>query len=89
MTPGVAVDVIRDALLIALWTSLPLLLIGIVVGVVFNIVQVATSLQDAAFSTAPRLVAFLAGFLILLPWMLSKLMNYTTHLLGDFSRYAR
>jgi flagellar biosynthetic protein FliQ len=89
MTPEAAVDVIRQALLTTLWTAAPLLLIGVVVGVVFNIVQVATSLQDSAFSAVPRLVAFLAAFILLMPWMLSKLMSYTISLLGDFSRYAR
>jgi flagellar biosynthesis protein FliQ len=37
----------------------------------------------------PRLIAFLCGLLVLLPWMTAKLMSYTTILLGDFSRYAR
>jgi flagellar biosynthetic protein FliQ len=89
MTPEAAVDVIRQTLMITLWTAAPLLLLGLVVGVLINIVQVATSLQDAAFSAVPRLVAFVAGFLLLLPWMLNKLMSYTTTLLGDLGRYAR
>jgi flagellar biosynthetic protein FliQ len=89
MTPEAAVAVIRQALLTTLWTVAPLLLVGVVVGVFFNIIQVATSLQDSAFSTVPRLVAFLAAFLVLLPWMLNKLMGYTITLLSDFSRYAR
>lgn len=89
MTPEAVVDVIRQALLTTLWTAAPLLVVGLVVGVLFNIIQVATSLQDAAFSAVPRLVAFLAAFLLLLPWMLNQLMSYTVTLLGDFSRYAR
>ena len=51
--------------------------------------RVATSLQDSAFSTVPRLAVFLGGFLLLLPWMLSRLMSYTTSLFGDLGRYAR
>ena len=43
-----------------------------------NMIQIATSMQDSAFSTAPRLAAFLIGFVLLLPWMLSRLMAYTT-----------
>jgi flagellar biosynthetic protein FliQ len=89
MTPEAAIDIIRNALLVSLWTMAPLMLIGVVVGVVVNVVQVATSLQDSAFSTVPRLAAFLAAFLFLMPWMLSRLMSYTTTLFGDLSRYAR
>jgi len=46
-------------------------------------------MQDNAFSTIPRLAAFLAGLLLLLPWMLSRAMSYTSSLLGDLGRYAR
>ena len=89
MTPELAIDVVRGALLISLWTMVPLMLIVVVVGVAINIVQVATSLQDSAFSTVPRLAVFLGGFLLLLPWMLAKLMGYTTSLFSDLGRYAR
>jgi flagellar biosynthesis protein FliQ len=55
---------------------------------VISLVQIATSMQDNAFSTIPRLLAFLAGLLFLLPWMLQRTMSYTIALLGDLSRYA-
>jgi flagellar biosynthesis protein FliQ len=89
MTPELAIDVVRNALLTSLWTMAPLLLLGVIVGVAINVIQVATSLQDSAFSTVPRLAIFLAGFLLLLPWMLAKLMSYTTSLFSDLGRYAR
>lgn len=73
----------------ALWISAPLLLIAFVVGVVINLVQIVTSLQDSAFSTIPRLAAFLAGFLILLPWMASRLIAYTTVLFSELPKHAR
>lgn len=89
MTPESAIQLIRAALMAAMWIAAPLLLIAFVVGVVINLVQIVTSLQDSAFSTIPRLAAFLAGFLILLPWMTSKLVAYTAVLFGDLARYAR
>jgi flagellar biosynthetic protein FliQ len=66
-----------------------MLAIGFFVGIVISLVQIATSMQDTAFSTVPRLIAFLAGILLLLPWMLQKTMAYTTGILGDLGRYAR
>jgi flagellar biosynthetic protein FliQ len=58
-------------------------------AIVISLVQIVTSIQDAAFSTIPRLGVFLASTLLLMPWMLKKLMAYTTALLGDLGRYAR
>jgi flagellar biosynthetic protein FliQ len=89
MTPELVVQVTRQALMAAFWLSAPLLVIGFIAGLVISLVQIATSIQDNAFSSIPRLVAFLAGLLFLLPWMLSRAMSYTISLFGDLSRYAR
>ena len=89
MTPDSVVHIIRQALLATFWLAAPLLAIGFVAGIVISIVQIATSMQDNAFSTIPRLVVFLAGLLFLLPWMLQRMMSYTIFLLGDLGRYAR
>lgn len=88
MTPETAIHLIREALLAAFWMSAPLLVIGLSVGIVMNMVQVATSLQDNAFSTFPRLAAFLAGFTVLLPWMLKQWSAYMANLCAEIARYG-
>ena len=89
MTPEIVVQVIRQALMATFWLAAPLLAIGFMAGLVISLVQIATSMQDNAFSTIPRLLAFLAGLLFLLPWMLRQMMGYTIALFGDLGRYAR
>jgi len=89
MTPEAAVHLISQAFWTTVLVCAPLLLIGFAVGVVVNIIQIATSLQDAAFSTIPRLAAFLAGFLLLMPWMLKQMSAYSISLFSDLGRYAR
>jgi flagellar biosynthetic protein FliQ len=89
MTPETVVQIIRQALMTTFWLAAPLLAIGFIAGLVISLVQIATSMQDNAFSTIPRLLAFLAGLLFLLPWMLHRTMSYTIALFGDLSRYAR
>jgi flagellar biosynthesis protein FliQ len=89
MTPDMVVQIMRQALMATFWLAAPLLAIGFIAGLVISLVQIATSMQDNAFSTIPRLVAFLVGLLLLLPWMLSRSMTYTISILGDLGRYAR
>ncbi len=89
MTPASVVDMMRECLLAAFWLAAPLLAIGFFVGIAISLVQIATSMQDSAFSTIPRLAAFLLGLLLMMPWMLHKSMAYTIGLLGDLGRYAR
>ncbi len=83
------VEIIRQALWTSFWLSLPLLAIGFFAGVLISLIQIVTSLQESSVSTVPKLAAFLAGLLFLLPWMLHRIVAYTQNLLGDFSRYAR
>lgn len=89
MSTAAAVDIFRQAFMTAFWIAIPLLAIGFVVGIIVSLVQVITSMQDASFGTLPRLAAFLFGLILLLPWMLSRMIAYTTALFGDFGRYAR
>jgi flagellar biosynthetic protein FliQ len=89
MTPEMAVNIFRHTLMETFWLSIPLLAIGFVVGIAVSLLQVLTSIQDTSFGAVPRLTAFLLGLLLLLPWMTSRLIAYTTSLLGDFGRYAR
>jgi flagellar biosynthetic protein FliQ len=89
MTPELVVQIFRQTLMETFWMSLPLLAIGLVVGIAVSLLQVLTSIQDTSFGAVPRLVAFLVGVLLMLPWMTSRLIAFTSSLLSDFGRYAR
>jgi flagellar biosynthetic protein FliQ len=89
MTPDTVVEIMRQAFMLTFWLAAPLLAIGFVAGVAISVIQIATSIQDNAVSSIPRLTAFLVGLLLLLPWMLHKLMAYTSTLFGKLGRYAR
>ncbi len=89
MTTSTVSDLIRQALMTAFWLSLPLLVVGFVSGIVISLFQIVTSIQDTAFGTVPRLAAFLGALLLVLPWMLVRLISYTSALFGDLARYAR
>lgn len=89
MTQEFAIQIIRKALETALILSAPLLIVGFIVGIAMSLIQILTSIQDSAFSAVPRLAAFLLSFFVALPWMLQKMMIYTTGILGDLGRYGR
>jgi flagellar biosynthetic protein FliQ len=88
MTSAQTVELMRNAFLTTFWLSSPLLAVGFVIGILVSLAQILTSIQDSSFSTVPRLAAFLGAMLLAMPWMLAKLMAYTTGLLGDLGRFA-
>ncbi|HEX4230636.1 MAG TPA: flagellar biosynthetic protein FliQ [Bryobacteraceae bacterium] len=89
MSQELAIETIRQALLTTLWTALPLLLILFVAGILLSLVQIITSIQDPSFSAVPRLAIFFVTLLIVLPWIVIRLVDYTARLFGDLGKYAR
>jgi flagellar biosynthesis protein FliQ len=88
MSQQTAIELIRGVLEAALWISLPLLSVMFIVGILVSIVQILTSIQDPSFSAIPRLAAFFATMLVLLPWILMRTIDYTERLFGNLMRYA-
>ena len=89
MSSQVAIHIMSEALTTAFWICAPLLIVAFVLGLLINLIQIATSLQDPAFSTVPRLTACLAAFLLLMPWMLNRATSFTLTLLRDLAQYTR
>jgi len=89
VTPQLAIHAVSEALLAAFLICAPLLAIVFVLGILINLIQIATSLQDQVFSTVPRLAACLGGFILLMPWMLSRASGYALAIIHDLPKYAR
>ena len=89
MTPDGVAHIIGEMFVAAFWISAPLLAIGFATGICVSLIQVLTSIQDTAFNSIPRLVAFLGGSLLMMPWMIHKATAYTVSILGNLSRYGR
>jgi flagellar biosynthetic protein FliQ len=89
MTPDGVAHIVGEMFLAAFWISAPLLAIGFVTGICVSLIQVLTSIQDSGFNSIPRLIAFLGGSLLMMPWMVHKAMSYTIDILGNLNRYGR
>lgn len=89
MTPDTVAEIIRQCLWTTFWVALPLLAVSFLASAVVSIIQVLTSMQDNAFSTIPRLIAFFAALVLFLPWMLSRIVAYTVATIGSLDQYAR
>ena len=88
MNNAQVVDLLRDAFLTTFWLCLPALVVGFVAGILVSLAQILTSIQDSSFSTVPRLTVFLATLLLAMPWMVMRLIAYTSGLLGNLGKFA-
>lgn len=82
------VVILRRTIETALWMGAPLLIVATVVGLLINVVQVLTSLQETTVSTVPRLFAVAAAALLLMPWMVHRMAGFTLQLFSDFRPFA-
>ncbi|WP_312262655.1 flagellar biosynthesis protein FliQ [Candidatus Igneacidithiobacillus taiwanensis] len=80
MSPGSVISVAEHAIWTALWLSLPLLGVALVVGVLISIFQAATQINEMTLSFVPKVLALALVGVIAGPWMLQLMMSYTTHL---------
>jgi flagellar biosynthesis protein FliQ len=83
------IAILRQTLETALWMGAPLLIVATVVGLLINVVQVLTSLQETTISTVPRLFAVAGAVLLLMPWMAHRLAAFTMHVFSDFRPFVR
>jgi len=83
------VELSRRTIEAAFWVAMPILLAAMAVGLLINIGQVMTSIQDATVSTVPRLAAVGVILFFLTPWMLHHLVTFTTTLFADFRVYTQ
>jgi flagellar biosynthetic protein FliQ len=88
MSTGSVVDLVRTLFITTFWISVPILAVGFVIGIVMSLAQILTSIQDSSFSTVPRLAAFMVALMLAMPWMLMRIIAYTTTLFGDLGRFA-
>jgi flagellar biosynthesis protein FliQ len=68
----------------ALMVCAPILLFATVVSVFINVLQVLTSVQEMTIATVPRLLATAGALLVLMPWMLRKLAQFTLQIFSNF-----
>jgi flagellar biosynthetic protein FliQ len=80
MNQDTVVSLATQAMSLALKISLPLLGVGLVVGVVISIIQAVTSIQEQTLSFIPKVLAMAAVLVIGGPWMLNQLLSYTSDL---------
>jgi len=80
MDQDTVVTLATQAMSLALKISLPLLGVGLIVGVLISIIQAVTSIQEQTLAFIPKVVAMAVVLVVGGPWMLNQLLSYTAEL---------
>ncbi len=89
MTPEFVVSFAKEAIRLTIMISMPMLGIGLAVGLVVAIFQATTQIQEMTLTFVPKIVAVLLGLLYFAPWMLEKITVYTEKVITQIPMYIR
>ncbi len=76
MSGALAVDLVRQAVMMSLMVAAPLLATALLVGIIVSLVQAVTQLQEQTLTFIPKLLAIAFVFVLTLPWAITRLVEY-------------
>jgi flagellar biosynthesis protein FliQ len=89
MSEALVLGVVRQAIETAVIISLPMLVVGLVVGIAVSILQTVTSIQDNILAFIPRAAAIFLVFAFTFPWMLRIVTGFAAALLRRLPELVR
>ena len=89
MSEALVVGIIRQAIELAFMLSLPMLLAGLVAGILVSMFQTVTSIQDSVLGFIPRALAIFIAFALTFPWMLRMITGFSRQLLMRLPELVR
>jgi len=78
MNPEFAVELLKTMIYQALTLSAPILLTAMVIGLVVSLFQTVTSIHEQTLTFVPKALAVVGILLLLLPWIVRSLTEFTT-----------
>ena len=77
MTDEFVVDICRRAVQVTLMMSGPMLLAGMIIGLIVSIFQATTQINEQTLTFIPKIVAVFITLLLMTPWMIHTMTSFT------------
>jgi flagellar biosynthetic protein FliQ len=80
LTQDTVINLATQAMTLAFEVAGPILLVGLVIGLLVSLFQAVTQIQEQSLSFIPKIIGLAVVIVILGPWMLDRLINYASNL---------
>ena len=87
MDAGQVVTVARQTIWVIVKTSVPLLLVSMIVGLIISLFQTLTSIPEQTLTFVPKLLAIMIALMIMGNWLLNEIVSFMQMLWGSFGQY--
>lgn len=81
MDPGFVGEIGREAVYVLIMTSMPVLIVALVVGLLISLFQALTQIQETTLTFVPKIIAVYFGMLVIMPYMFGKLKVFMDHVM--------
>lgn len=89
MTSEFVITFAQEAIKTTILVSLPVLLIGLAVGLIISIFQAVTQIHEMTLTFVPKILAILLGLLVFGSWMLELLTRFTMNTIEQIPLYIK
>lgn len=89
MSPDFVVGFGRQAIELCLTMALPMLGVGLCVGVTVSIIQAATQIQEQTLTFIPKIISMFLALLFALPWLMERITTFTRDVIVNIPNYVQ
>jgi len=89
MSIDLIMAIANEAIKVTLLLSAPMLVVGLIIGLVISIFQAVTQVQEMTLTFVPKIVGVMVALIIALPWMINIIITYTQNLFNSIPLYIR
>ena len=89
MTPEFVTFIGKETIQVILLVSAPVLIAGMVVGLLISVFQAVTQIQEMTLTFVPKIIVVFLVLLGLAPWMMEIMIKYTSDIFLNIPNYIR
>ena len=89
MTTDFVIGFGRQAIELCLMMALPMLGVGLAVGIVVSIIQAATQIQEQTLTFIPKIICMFIALLMALPWLMERMTTFTRDVFINIPQYVQ
>jgi flagellar biosynthetic protein FliQ len=88
MNADMVISLVMEALKVSVLVSGPMLLFGLVVGLIVSIFQAVTQIQETTLAFVPKILAIVVSIAIFFPWMVQLVVSFTSGIILNLNAYV-
>ncbi|HEX2731319.1 MAG TPA: flagellar biosynthetic protein FliQ [Polyangiaceae bacterium] len=89
MSTDKAIDLFQALMIVAAKITGPIMLMAMLVGLIVGVLQAATQINENSIAFVAKLIAIAVTFVVMGPWMMQQLMDYTTRSIESITTVVR